>query len=96
MIISFADKMTEDIYHGRASKAALKFPVLLHRIAQRKLSILNRAKIIQDIKVPPSNHLEVLKGDLKGKYSIRINKQWRIVFNWTEVGIENVTIMDYH
>lgn len=96
MILSFADKTTEDIYHGQKSKVALRFPVELHRIVQRKLTILNRAVILQDVRVPPANHLEALKGDLKGKHSIRINDQWRILFRWTDAGVEDVQIADYH
>ena len=95
MIQSFAD--TEDIYHGNNTKHARKtLPVHLHDKAQKKFDIIDAAQNVTDLIRPPSNHLEPLKGNLKGLYSIRINDQWRIVFRWTDSGAEEVRIMDYH
>jgi len=68
----------------------------LHTIAQRKLDLINAAGALNDLRVPPGNHLEALKGDLTGFHSIRINVQWRIVFRWFENGAEAVQIQDYH
>ncbi|MCB1116508.1 MAG: type II toxin-antitoxin system RelE/ParE family toxin [Chlamydiia bacterium] len=97
MIRSFADQETEDIFHGRRSKKALKrLSVSLWRIAYRKLTMLEAAGNLDDLKVPPSNHLEKLKGSLKGYCSIRINDQWRIIFLWEDKVATNVQIIDYH
>jgi proteic killer suppression protein len=96
MINSFADQTTSDIYNGINSKLARKIPISLHRIAARKLDMINAASQIEDLRAPPSNHLEMLKGDLAGKYSIRINDQYRIVFVWVTNNAEQVTIIDYH
>ena len=71
-------------------------PNELHAIAVRKLDQLNTASKLVDLRIPPSNRLEPLKGELKGFYSIRINDQWRVVFNWSAAGPEEVQIMDYH
>lgn len=73
-----------------------KFPDNIQRIALRKLRMFNRAKIRNDLKVPPSNRLELLRGKRKGQYSIRINDQWRICFKWNSGEAESVEIVDYH
>jgi proteic killer suppression protein len=96
VIQSFANQLTEDVFHGNRTKASRRFPVNLHRPAQVRLTYLNRAKTLQDLRVPPGNRLEQLKGKLAGQYSIRINDQWRIIFDWTEDGPANVEITDYH
>ena len=97
MIRSFHDKGTEDVFHGRATKAARKtLPTNLLRIAQRKLDQLNQAAILDDLKVPPGNQLEGLKADRRGQHAIRINDQFRVCFVWTETGPEQVEITDYH
>ena len=97
MIRSFADEGTEDIFNGINSKRARKkLDPLLYPIARRKLDMIDAAYNLSDLKVPPSNHLETLKGTLQGYYSIRINDQYRIVFAWCNHGAENVEIMDYH
>jgi proteic killer suppression protein len=72
------------------------FPADLAKAARRKLVMVNNAVALDDLKRPPGNHLEALHGDLKGKHSIRINDQWRIVFKWTNDGPEEVEIDDYH
>lgn len=93
----FADQGTEDIYDGIDSKKARKkLPVHLHRRAQGKLSTIAFAEAIEDLKAPPSNHLEALRGDRLGQYSIRINEQYRICFRWSPTGASDVEITDYH
>lgn len=97
MIVSFRDKGTEDLFDGRATKFARKVcPSGLTRIARRKLDQINQAATLTDLRVPPSNHLEKLKGDRDGQHSIKINDQWRVCFRWTESGAEDVEIVDYH
>lgn len=97
MIVSFKDKATEDIFNGRASKAARKAcPQLLCRVARRKLDQLDSVQALDELKVPPGNRLETLLGDRKGEYSIRINGQFRICFIWSESGPQSVEITDYH
>lgn len=97
LILSFADKGTEDIYNGSNTKQSRKtLPDFLHDIAARKLDMIDSAKTLEDLRVPPSNRLEMLSGALSGKHSIRINIQWRIGFRWTSLGAEEVSIQDYH
>ena len=93
MIKSFADKETEKIYRQEFSK---KLPQSIQRIALRKLIMINNAETLNDLRIPPANRLEALKGDREGQYSIRINDQFRICFNISDSGIENVEIVDYH
>ncbi len=97
MIRSFADEGTKDIFNGINSKQARKkLDPLLHSIACRKLDMIDAAYTLNDLKVPPANRLEALKGTLQGYYSIRINDQYRIIFSWSADGAENVEIIDYH
>ncbi|MBD2200636.1 MULTISPECIES: type II toxin-antitoxin system RelE/ParE family toxin [Calothrix] len=104
MIVSFKDKATEDIFDGNDSKEARKrCPINCWEVAQRKLDQLNAAFSLDDMKVPPGNRLEALKGDVydglrlrKGQHSIRINDQYRICFTWTPQGPSEVEIVDYH
>lgn len=96
MIKSFSDQTTEDIFRGINSKYSRKIPKELHRIAARKLDLIDAADGLEDLRLPRGNRLEALAGDLKGKLSIRINNQWRIVFKWTGHDAEDVTIVDYH
>ena len=97
MIRSFADKATEDIFDGVNSAAARKLlPRELLRTAFRKLDQLNAAAGLDDLKAPPGNRLEPLKGDRSGQYSVRINDQYRICFAWTSEGPASVEIVDYH
>jgi proteic killer suppression protein len=96
MITSIADQTTRDIFDGLNSKAARKLPRQLHRKAQKLLDLLNGAASVNDLRIPPGNHLEVLKGKWNGFHSIRINDQWRIVFRWTAGDAEEVCILDYH
>ena len=82
MIVSFGDKATSDLFHGISSRRVRKFPNQIHELALYKLDVLNAAQSLDDLRSPPGNRLEPLKGDFKGFHSIRINSQWRIVFRW--------------
>lgn len=93
MIQSFADPETELIWSGRRSR---KLPPDIQTVALRKLRMLNQARGLQDMRVPPGNRLEALKGSRRGRHSIRINDQWRICFEWQDGGPSNVEIVDYH
>lgn len=93
MIGSFADEETQKIHGGVPSK---KLPRDIQRVARRKLIYLDDAENLQDLLAPPGNRLEKLKGDRSGQYSIRINDQWRICFDWKDNRAENVEIADYH
>ena len=96
MLISFGDKATEDLYHGRPSARARRFPTEVGRAAQRKLDMVNSAAELLDLRSPPGNRLEALGGDLEGFQSIRVNDQWRIIFRWSSRGAEDVRLLDYH
>ena len=97
MIRSFKTAATEDIFNGVNSKAARKTcPQNLWRIAARKLDQIDSAEALDDLRIPPGNCLEALKGDRQGQYSVRINDRYRICFVWTEAGPEEVEIVDYH
>jgi len=93
MINSFKDKETQKIWDGFTSR---KFPIQIQAIARRKLRMLNGAQNINDLRIPPANRLEKLKGNLKGLYSIRINEKWRIVFKWQTSNAYDVEIVEYH
>ena len=93
MINSFADKETEKIWEGTKSKV---FHTEIQQVARRKLRMINNAESINDLRIPPANRLKKLKGELSDFYSIRINDQWRIIFNWQSNNAENVQITDYH
>lgn len=93
MIQSTTGKLIEQVLAGRPGKG---FPADLFRVAVRKVAMLEAAKVLDDLRVPPANRLEALKGDRAGQHSIRINGQWRICFVWTDNGPENVEIVDYH
>jgi proteic killer suppression protein len=97
MIVSFADDATEDLFYGNHTKASRRrLPNALRSIAGRKLEQLDSAIQLEDLKVPPGNRLEALRGDRKGQLSIRINEQYRIRFQWTEQGPADVEVVDYH
>ncbi len=93
MIVSFGDTGTQRIWNGERSP---RLPGDIQATALRKLRLVNAAKKIDDLRVPPGNRLERLKGGRAGQWSIRINDQCRIVFRWTEGGAEHVSIVDYH
>ena len=93
MIRSFADPETAGIWEGRRSR---RLPGDIQAVALRKLRLLNQARVLGDLRVPPGNRLEPLRGDRAGQHSIRINDQWRICFVWTDGGPRDVEIVDYH
>ena len=93
MIKTFKDEETEKVFLGQRSR---KLPSDILRIAERKLIMIHRAATLNDLRVPPANRLEALKGDRRGQHSIRINDQWRVCFKWREDGIYDVEIIDYH
>lgn len=93
MIRSFKCKATERLFNGRFSK---KLPQDIQRLAARKLTIMHAARTLNDLRTPPANRLEALGGDRSGLHSIRINRQWRICFEWRQDGAYAVEITDYH
>lgn len=93
MITGFADKTTKTVYNGRFTP---HLPHSIQRTAYRKLLMLNAAATLQDLRTPPSNHLEKLKGDRAGQYSIRINDTWRICFTYQDGNATDVQIANYH
>ena len=95
MIISFRGQLAEDLFFDRITAVTRRFPAELRHVAQRKLQYLNAAVRLTDLRVPPGNRLEGLKGPLRGFHSIRVNDQWRIVFRWME-GARDVQVIDYH
>ncbi len=96
MIVSFGDEATADLFHGRKTSRVRRFPPdTLHRTLVR-LDVLNTAQSLIDLRSPPGNRLEALRGEWEGFYSIRINKQWRIVFRWENGNAHDVQVIDYH
>lgn len=93
MIISFGSKETEKIWNGIVVK---KPSIEIQQIGRRKLRMLHNSQNLTDLRIPPSNRLEKLTGNLKNLYSIRINNQWRIIFYWENENASNVEIVDYH
>lgn len=93
MIVSFGDSETEKVWNGQWVK---RWPVDIQETARRKLRMLNSAQTLQDLRIPPANRLEKLRGDLVDFYSIRINDQWRIIFQWEGGNASEVEIIDYH
>ncbi len=93
MILSFGSKETEKIWNGNRVK---KMPIDVQNVGRRKLRMLNNSQDISDLRIPPSNRLEKLGGKLSDYYSIRINKQWRIMFLWDKGNASGVEIIDYH
>ncbi len=93
MIKRVADSETEKLFRGQRPK---KLPRQIHRSAMRKLLILDAAERLQDLRIPPGNRLEKLKGNRQGQHSIRINDQWRVCFRWRDGDAYEVEIVDYH
>jgi len=93
MIVSFGSKETEQIWEGKRVK---KLALNVQKVGRRKLRMLNNSQDLADLRIPPSNRLEKLGGDRKGFYSIRIDKQWRIIFKWKSGNSSEVEIIDYH
>ena len=96
MITNFKGKLAEDLFYDKKSRETKNFPAELRHAARRKLLYLYEAEVLKDLRVPPGNRLEALKGDLAGFHSIRINQQWRIIFKWSASGASEVEIIDYH
>ena len=96
MIESFGNRLAEDLYLDRWSKETRGFPQELFRVARRKVLYLHDAAELGDLKVPPGNRLEALKGKWRGFHSIRINDQWRVVFRWVHGNAQDVAVIDYH
>ena len=96
MIFSFGNALVSDMYNDIKTKNVFKFPPELYQLARRKLFYLNEATSLNDLKVPPGNRLEQLKGSLKGFYSIRINVRFRIIFKWVNNMAHEVSFLDYH
>ena len=96
MIKSFGDRGTEDLYHGRNTSRPRSFPANIVNSALRKLDVIDSAGDVQDLRAPPGNRLEALKGNFQGFYSIRVNDQWRIVFRWDDGVATDVSLADYH
>ena len=93
MLKSFRDRETEKIWQGTLSR---RLPHDIQQTARRKLRVLNNVRSLDDLRAPPSNRLEALKGDRKGQHSIRINDQWRICFVWKDGDAHDIEIVDYH
>ena len=93
MIISFGSKETEMIWNGMRVK---KLPLDIQNIGRRKLRMINNAQNLNDLRIPPANRLEKLAGKFSEFYSIRINKQWRVIFKWSRGNASLVEILDYH
>jgi len=93
MIRSFKDKEAEKLFARQRSR---KIPANIQQVALRKLRMLNRSNTLNDLRVPPANRLEKLKGNRKKQHSIRINEQWRICFTWSNGDVYDVEIVDYH
>ena len=93
MIRDFADKEAENVWNGTPSR---RLPSGIQAVARRKLRMLNNAATLDDLRIPPANRLEALKGDRKGQHSMRINDPWRVCFAWHDDGAYRVEIVDYH
>lgn len=93
MIKTFKSKETEKIWKGDISR---RLPINIQQVARRKLRMLNNANVLNDLRIPPNNRLEALKGNRSGEYSIRVNDQWRVCFKWSEGNAFDVIIEDYH
>lgn len=96
MISSFGNRLAADLYEDKNSRETRQLPASLYRLARRKLFYLDEALDLNDLRLPPGNRLEALKGDLKACFSIRFNDQWRIIFRWQKGIASDVSIVDYH
>jgi proteic killer suppression protein len=96
VIRSFGNRLAEDLYDDRRDAAVRRLPPTLYAAARRKILYLHEADELRDLRVPPGNRLEALKGDFRGCYSVRINDQWRVVFRWVDGHAHEVRVVDYH
>jgi proteic killer suppression protein len=96
VIRSFGNRVAEDLFDDRRTSAVRRLPSSLYRVARRKVLYLHDAEGLRDLRVPPGNRLEALKGERAGWYSIRINDQWRVVFRWEAGQAFEVSVVDYH
>jgi len=96
VIRSFGNRLAEDVYDDRRSAVVRRLPPSLYEVARRKVLYLHEAEDLRDLRVPPGNRLEALKGRRKGSFSIRIDDQWRVVFRWDDGDAFDVSIVDYH
>ena len=96
MIQNFKTKCAQDIFDGVNRRYARQLPKALHKKARILLDQLNAVTQVETLRIPPSNRLEKLQGDLKGFWSLRINKQWRVIFRWENGNAEDIDITDYH
>jgi proteic killer suppression protein len=96
VIVSFGDPDTEALYHGGRERRRRRFPPDIVATALRKLDLLEAAQDLRDLRAPPGNRLEALRGDLAGHHSMRVNARWRVVFRWTAQGAEDVSLLDHH
>lgn len=96
MIVSFADDATADLFHGHETARVRRWGTDVKKVARRKLDLVNAAAKLDDLRAPPGNRLEALKGELVGLHSIRVNDQWRLVFRWKDGAPHDVKMTDYH
>ena len=96
MIASFGNDATADLFHGHSTNRVRRLPQDVRRRALNKLDILNAAHQLEDLRSPPGNRLEALRGNLNGYHSIRVNNQWRIIFRWEGNDAHAVELIDYH
>jgi toxin HigB-1 len=96
MIQSFDDAASEDIFHGAHTKAARRIATALWPVVRRKLDMIHAAVAVRDLRIPPNNRLEALKGDHTGRFSIRVNQQFRITFRFEDGNAFEVRCEDYH
>ncbi len=96
MILSFGNKVTDELYNGLDTKGVRRLPTDVKQRTLNRLDVLNGAHDLLDLRSPPGNRLEALKGDLLGFYSIRVNDQWRIIFRWKDGNAYEVQLTDYH
>ncbi|HHH28572.1 MAG TPA: type II toxin-antitoxin system RelE/ParE family toxin [Polyangiaceae bacterium] len=96
VIQSFGNAVTKALFHGTSTAKSRRIPSDVVRATLRKLDMLNAARELKDLRSPPGNRLEALRGNLRGAHSIRVNDQWRITFVWTDAGPSEVSLVDYH
>jgi len=96
MIINFKHKLTKNLFEDKETRDTSRLPPSLRRAARRKILYLHDAAELNDLRAPPGNRLEQLKGDLRGYFSIRVNDQWRLIFRWHEGNVTDLELIDYH